>query len=153
MKKSTIIEVISVLYIILFLYTGLSKLMEYSVFKEQIATSPLLAPVAKIIAISLPWIEFLIAILLVVPKWRLKGLYASFILMTLFSLYIIGILSFNKELPCSCGGVIAQLSWTQHILFNSALIILAGFGISLEKKLRKMERDELLSVARNNWVV
>lgn len=36
MKMSTIIETIIVLYVILFLYTGISKLIDYDIFKEQL---------------------------------------------------------------------------------------------------------------------
>lgn len=151
MKKTVILEIIIVLYIILFLYTGISKLIDYSVFKEQISTSPLLAPVSTIIAIGLPWIEFLIVGLLIIPRWRLKGLYSAFLMMVLFTIYIIGILFFNKELPCSCGGVISELSWSQHIVFNSAFIITALIGIRIERQLKKAGRQDLLLVSSTNF--
>src|SRR5689334_16631231 len=100
MKRTTIIELIIVLYAILFLYTGVSKLMEYSVFKEQIAQSPILAPIATPVAFILPWLEFAVIVLMMIPKWRLKGLYASLVLMIGFTGYVIGILLFNEKLPC-----------------------------------------------------
>jgi hypothetical protein len=143
MKKTTIIEGITVLFIILFLYTAISKLLEYSIFKEQIATSPLLAPFSKIIAMVLPWIEFIVVFMLIMPRWRLKGLYASFILMILFTLYIIGIMLFNKELPCSCGGILAEMSWTQHIIFNLIFIALSAIAIILEKNIIYIFRKEM----------
>jgi uncharacterized membrane protein YphA (DoxX/SURF4 family) len=143
MKKATLTEMVVALYIILFLYTGISKLLDFSIFKEQIATSPLLAPISKGIALSVPWIEFLAVILLIVPKWRLKGLYTSLLLMILFTMYIIGILIFNKELPCNCGGVISELSWTQHICFNSAFIAMGVIGILFERQLRKSNKNAL----------
>jgi uncharacterized membrane protein YphA (DoxX/SURF4 family) len=140
MKRATIVEIIALLFAILFLYTGISKLLEYTVFKEQIAASPVLAPVAKWIAAGLPLAELLVAVLLFIPRWRLKGLYTSFILMILFTGYIIAILNFSKYIPCSCGGVLAQLSWSQHIVFNSVFIILAIVGIALEKRMERERR-------------
>jgi uncharacterized membrane protein YphA (DoxX/SURF4 family) len=137
MKKTTIIEIITVLYVILFLYTGISKITEYSVFKEQIANSPLLAPIATPAAMLLPWIEFTVVILLIIPRWRLKGFYLSLFLMTIFTVYIIGIISFSDNLPCSCGGVLAQLSWNQHIVFNSLFIALALVGCIMEKRIKR----------------
>lgn len=137
LSKSTIVEIISVLFIILFLYTGISKLMEYGVFKEQIADSPILQPIALVIAWGLPLTEFLVTILLIIPRWRLKGLYASLILMIAFTLYIGAIMTFNKELPCSCGGIISELSWQGHLVFNSIFILLAMAGLLLERKIRK----------------
>lgn len=152
MKRTTIIEIIITLYIILFLYTGISKLMDYSFFKEQIAISPILAPIAKPIAWGLPWIEFLVTVLLLVPRWRLKGLVASAVLMFLFTAYIILVLSFNKEIPCSCGGVIEQLSWGQHIVFNSLFIALAIIAISIQKRIRKDNTKELSSIINRDWL-
>lgn len=137
MKRITIVEIISVLFMILFLYTGISKLMEYPVFKEQVATSPLLAPVAPVIAGGLPFLEFLLVVLLIIPRWRLKGLYASTALMMAFTIYIIAMMIFAENLPCSCGGILAELSWGQHIVFNSVFIGLGVIGIILEKKLHQ----------------
>jgi hypothetical protein len=134
LKKETIVETIAFLYVILFLYTGISKLMEYRIFKDQLSESLILKPVAFMIAPGLPLIEFIISLLLIIPRWRGKGLYASLILMVAFTIYIIAIMIFNKELPCSCGGLISLLSWPAHLVFNSVFIIFAFIGISLEKR-------------------
>jgi uncharacterized membrane protein YphA (DoxX/SURF4 family) len=139
MLKRTIPGIIALLLVVLFLYTGISKLMEYSSFKEQIATSPVLAPIASFIAWALPLAEFAVAIALLIPVWRLWGLYASFVLMLLFTGYIAAILSFSKELPCSCGGVLEEMSWDQHLVFNITFTLLAIAGALLEKKRRKMK--------------
>ncbi|HWK05552.1 MAG TPA: MauE/DoxX family redox-associated membrane protein [Puia sp.] len=138
MKRSTIIEIISILFMILFLYTGISKLTDHSVFREQIAESPILAPVAAVIAWSLPIIEFTVVILLFITNWRLKGLYASLILMILFTGYVIALVSFSDKLPCSCGGVLEQLSWRQHIVFNIVFTGLALWAILLHRKNSKL---------------
>jgi hypothetical protein len=136
-KRTTIIEIITVLNIILFLYTGIAKIMDYSVFKEQLADSPILSWAATPVAVLLPVVEFAIVLMLVIPRWRLKGLYASFIIMTLFTAYIIAMFIVAPEMPCSCGGIIAELSWQQHIIFNSAFILLNGWIIYLQKKEKK----------------
>ena len=143
LSKSTIIETIVVLFIILFLYTGISKLMEYAVFREQIAESPILQPIAPFIAWALPLTEFLVSIVLIIPRWRLKGLYASLALMVAFTGYIIAIMTFNKELPCSCGGIIALLSWKGHLVFNTVFIVLAFIGVRLERQLRRAIKADM----------
>lgn len=142
MLKRTIPSIIALLFIVLFLYTGISKLIEYSSFKEQIASSPILAPVAPFMAWALPLAEFAVAIALFIPAWRLWGLYASFALMLLFTGYITAILSFSEELPCSCGGVLEDMSWEQHLVFNISFTLLAIAGIILEKKRRKARTDD-----------
>jgi hypothetical protein len=134
MKSTFIVSIISNIFIILFLYTGICKLGEYGVFKEQIAMSPLLHSFAGTIAWILPLGEFAAAILLFVPFLRLAGLYVSLTLMSAFTFYIIAILLFDKDLPCSCGGIINLLSWRQHLVLNSFLILLAFVGIYLHKK-------------------
>ena len=136
MKRSTIVEIVATLFMTLFLYTGISKLIDYTVFKEQIAESPLLAGIAPYTAILMPLVEFAIVILLIVPKWRLNGLFASLTLMIIFTGYIVAILQFNEHIPCSCGGIIALMSWKQHIVFNSLFIVLGGIGIVLERGLK-----------------
>ncbi|OQP65372.1 hypothetical protein A3860_17040 [Niastella vici] len=149
-KLNTFTEAITILFVILFLYTGISKLMDYTVFKEQIATSPILAPVSRWIAAALPWMEFAIVILLAIPKWRLKGLYASFIIMILFTGYIISMLTFNKDIPCSCGGVIELLSWNQHIIFNTVFILLAAIAIAIEKRINNDKKRTMAFITEPN---
>jgi len=139
MLKRTIPSIIALLLTVLFLYTGISKLMEYTVFKEQIGASPILHPIAPFIAWALPLAEFAVAVLLFIPAWRLWGLYASFVLMIAFTVYVIAIVSFSKELPCSCGGVLQEMSWNQHIIFNIITTILALAGTILERKRRKIQ--------------
>jgi uncharacterized membrane protein YphA (DoxX/SURF4 family) len=142
MLKRTIPGIIALLFVVLFLYTGISKLMEYSSFKEQIATSPILAPIAPFVAWALPLAEFAVAIALFIPAWRLRGLYASFALMLLFTGYIIAILSFSEELPCSCGGVLEEMSWDQHLIFNITFTLLSVVGVIFEKKRRKAKNTD-----------
>lgn len=151
MKRTTIIETIVVLYTILFLYTAIAKLMDYTVFKEQIAESPILAPVSKLIAAGLPWTEILVTILLIIPKWRLKGLYASLFLMTAFTIYIGATLAFSDHIPCSCGGIIGEMSWTQHMIFNTIFIGLSVTGIILTKKVVKGNKLQWSSAANRDW--
>lgn len=151
-KPSTITEMAVVLFAILFLYTGISKLIDYTVFKEQLAASPILATVSGLIAASLPFLEFLVVILLLVPRWRLKGFFAAFALMSLFTIYIIGLFLFDKEMPCSCGGIISLLSWEQHIFLNCFFIALAGAAISMEKKIKNNQKKNLESL-NNNYAI
>jgi uncharacterized membrane protein YphA (DoxX/SURF4 family) len=141
-KRTTIIEIITVLNIILFLYTGIAKIMDYSVFKEQLAVSPILSFAAKPVALLLPWLEFVLVLMLVIPRWRLKGLYACLAMMVLFTAYIIALFSISKEMPCSCGGIIELLSWQQHIVFNCVFILLNLWAIALLKKEKKVQLKE-----------
>lgn len=137
-KRSILVEIIALFFVILFLYTGIAKLMEFDVFKAQLEESPVLEPVAPIVAWGLPVVEFIVSILLFFPRWRLKGLYAAFGLMVIFTGYVIALLTTSTELPCSCGGIIEELSWQGHLIFNSSLILLVFAAIKMERKNKKL---------------
>jgi hypothetical protein len=75
--------------------------------------------------------------LLIAPNWRLKGLYASLFLLSAFSIYIIITGIIDKDLHCSCGGLLEKLSTKEHIAFNCAFIIINLIGIKLETALKR----------------
>jgi hypothetical protein len=149
-KRTIIIEIITVLNIILFLYTGIAKIFDYTIFKEQLADSPILSWAAIPIAVLLPIIEFVIVLMLIIPRWRLKGLYASFGIMTLFTAYIIAMFIVAPQMPCSCGGIIELLSWKQHVVFNTAFILLNFWVIILLNKEKKEFREGWNSINEFN---
>jgi|SRR5579859_3693853 len=133
MKKT--VEIISALLIILFIYTGMNKLMDYDSFKFTLGRSPFIQHMSGFIAIALPAGELLIALSLVFRRSRLIGLYASYFLMFLFTGYVWIMLHYAYDLPCSCGGVLASLSWKDHLLFNSAFTSLSLAGVLLQARL------------------
>jgi hypothetical protein len=79
----------------------------------------------------------IIAALLVVPAFRLAGLYAFFSLMSLFTIYIAVMLLSGSDIPCSCGGVLEEMSWGTHIVFNCVFVALSAWGIYLQRKKRR----------------
>ncbi len=129
-----VITLIGYLYVLLFLYAAISKLLDFETFTLQLAQSPLLSAYAGFIAWAVPGIEILIACLLVIERFRTLALYASFTLMVMFTAYIFIILNFSDFVPCSCGGVLEKLSWTQHLIFNLVFIVLAALALFLSKE-------------------
>jgi len=71
----------------------------------------------------------IVSMLLIFEKSRLTGFYLSFLLMVLFTAYIVIILNFTSFTPCSCGGVLEDLGWTEHLIFNVVFILLAIFAL------------------------
>jgi uncharacterized membrane protein YphA (DoxX/SURF4 family) len=125
MKKQIIIEIISLLLIILFVYSAVNKLMDVEKFQVQIGKSPLLTHISWLVAWCVPFIEIVISILLAIPRFRLTGLFGAFSLMTIFTTYIIIILNFSDHVPCACGGVLEKLGWTEHLIFNIVFMALS----------------------------
>ncbi len=132
MKRHIIVEIIVFFFILLFVYAGVSKLMDLQKFRIQIGQSPILANIAGLVAIAVPLIEVLIAIALVFPKTRLPGLLASLCLMIMFTTYIVLIMNSGEHIPCSCGGVLQQLNWRDHLIFNIVFVILGILGTFLQ---------------------
>jgi uncharacterized membrane protein YphA (DoxX/SURF4 family) len=131
MKRNIIIEIICGLLAILFVYAAISKLLNYDTFRLQLSQSPFVVQFANIVAWGIPGIEILVGGLLAVPALRSFGLYAALFLLSLFTAYLVAILNFSYYIPCSCGGILASLSWKQHILLNTVFIILSIAGILL----------------------
>ncbi|HEY1165774.1 MAG TPA: MauE/DoxX family redox-associated membrane protein [Chitinophaga sp.] len=137
MSRKLIAEIIGGLFILLFLYTALSKLSEIALFRLVLRSSPLISDYANLVSILIPASEILVSLLLFIPGTRRRGLYAAFLLMLIFTLYLAYMLSFTRQLPCSCGGVISRLTWKQHLVFNIALTLLAIAGIRLSREPRR----------------
>ncbi|WP_343693054.1 MauE/DoxX family redox-associated membrane protein [Chitinophaga sp.] len=134
MLTKRLIEFISALLVFLFIYTSISKLLDYTAFNRQLSQSPFISRYANIISWALPLGELLIAGLLLINKTRLSGLYCSFFLLNLFTFYLTAMLRYSPYIPCSCGGVLQHLSWQAHIIFNAAFIILTTMGVLMHVK-------------------
>ncbi len=134
MLRKAVLETIRLLFILLFVYTAASKFLDYENFKAVIGQSPLLTPFAPVLAVTVPVAEVVIALLLAIPRFRRAGLYASFAIMMLFTTYITVLLTFAVKVPCSCGGVISRMSWTQHLYFNIFFTLLALLGMWLHTR-------------------
>jgi hypothetical protein len=129
MKKAYVADAISIAFIILFIYAAATKLIDYQKFRIELGKSPLLTSFAGWVAIIIPFVEILISILLASARSRLVGLFASFSLMTMFSTYIFFILNFSSYIPCSCGGILQNMTWTQHIIFNLVFVVLGAWAV------------------------
>ncbi len=129
MKKAALVEIISILFILLFTYAAVSKLLDYRHFRIEMGKSPVLAGISGWLAWILPVTEMIIAVILCGPKIRWVGLYLSLTLMTMFTTYLITILKFSAFVPCTCGGLLEKMSWNTHIGFNIFFIALALLAI------------------------
>ena len=138
-KRKFYIELIAAVLILLFIYTGIDKTRNHHIFAAQLDKSPFLSGFSGFIGTALPAFEIALALALSFYRTRFVALYIAGGLLFLFTLYLVFILSFTKQLPCSCGGVIARMSWGQHIVFNLFFLILAVTGIVLQKINNKPE--------------
>jgi len=129
--QKALLELICLLYILLFVYAAVSKLLDFQVFQIQLRQSPLLSSFADWVSWSIPLLEIGIALLLLFPKTRYQALYSAFALMVLFCAYIYIILNYSAFIPCSCGGILEKMDWNEHLIFNIIFVVLAVIGIIL----------------------
>jgi len=132
MNRKIVIEIICFLFILLFVYAAMNKILDFQKFKIQIGQSPLLTGFGEFLPVLVISIEVGVSALLAIPSFRLAGLVAAFSLMTMFTAYIVAILNFSSYVPCSCGGVLEHFGWTEHLYFNSGFVLLGLVGIFLE---------------------
>lgn len=136
MKRAITIDFICYAIILLFVYAAFSKLFMYNTYVFDLGRQPLLVPYVKYLALTIPLSELVISALLLVPSTRRLGLFGALILMILFTGYV-SLVVFNSkghDLPCTCGGLIRELSWRQHFFFNIFYTLLAGAGLWLHFK-------------------
>lgn len=128
-KSIKVDEVASAIFIILFTYTAVNKIIDYPTFRIALVQSPVLEHYAAFAAIAVPVAELAIVALLIVATTRKAGLWASLALMIVFTLYIAYLMLFANSMPCNCGGILKALSWKSHLVVNILLVGLAGWSL------------------------
>jgi hypothetical protein len=125
---------IALVLITLFTYAATDKLLHLRGFMRVLKASPLLNHFVT----WLPWLiiaaEYLVVTCLLITPLRLAGLLGAFALMLLFTGYIGYMLATASSLPCSCGGILKQLSWKTHFGINLLLTMLAAYALRIQIK-------------------
>ena len=132
--KKIAVEIICFLFILLFTYAAVSKLRIYDGFITQMRQVPLITDYANFLAWMVPGSELVISAMLAIHKVRQVGMYAATGLMIIFTAYIGVIIFTGQDEPCTCGGVLSSLGWTEHFFFNLSFVILGTVGIFLIRK-------------------
>jgi uncharacterized membrane protein YphA (DoxX/SURF4 family) len=72
--QSILLDCICYLYVVLFVYAAVSKLLDFENFQVQLGQSPLLSAFADYIVWIVPIVEIIIALLLLSSKFKYEGL-------------------------------------------------------------------------------
>jgi len=143
MKRDTYTEIAASLIVLLFVYAGTSKLTDMELFVKDMEKQPLPSWLKMPLVWVIPFMEIIIAGLLVFKRTRLAGLYAAAIILFAFTCYTILVLSlYFGQIPCSCGGFIRTLSWPQHLLLNLFFLLAAVAAIMYQYKLKKITTEK-----------
>jgi hypothetical protein len=137
------IEAITAVLLLLWIYTGLNKVIHYDKFSFEAGRSPFLQHIAPLVAVLVPAGELITALLLIFKRTRVAALYASLFAMTLFTGYVYIMLQYAYDLPCSCGGIIELLTWEQHLLVNLMLTLLTALALILQSRLDVLQQRSI----------
>ena len=131
LKKEKVIITIRWICMGLFIYTAYAKIIDHDRFLKGLTRVHLINGFAVLISFAVPIVEVIVALLLLIPQTAKTGLYSFITVMSSFTIYIISAMIWERKLPCHCGGAIEKLSWSQHIWFNLAFILIAILALRL----------------------
>jgi putative oxidoreductase len=134
MKKAVVLEFVVTLLVMLFVYTGVSKLIDMKGYQAAMHVQPF-ATWIKHLSYALPVVEIIVALGLVFERSRHFFLWCYVLLMLAFTVYMaLVVFHFFKQVPCICGGVIKAMSWTQHLVFNLFFLLLSMIALWMHRR-------------------
>jgi hypothetical protein len=114
------------LLILLFAYAAVSKLADLASFRHEMHNQNFTPEVAEALVWLVPASELLAIAFLLSEKRQRAGLWLSAVLMAVFTGYIALVLAgYWQRVPCSCGGVLRNMSWGTHLFFNLFFLLLS----------------------------
>lgn len=138
MKRSDIPDLISFFLILMFSYAAASKLLNFHSFRTQMLVQPLPKWSAVYLIYTVPLSEIVTVTFLLFKTTKSIGFYTSTFLMLSFTIYVgLAITGVFGSIPCSCGGIIGNLGWPQHFIFNLIFLSLSIYGIYTDQKERR----------------
>lgn len=117
-------------FIVLFIYAAVSKMSDFETFQVQLAQSPLFGNCSPLVSYATIGVELGTVLLLSVRRCHMTGLYASLGIMSAFAAYIYVILKYSDSVPCACGGILENMDWNTHLVFNLFCALLAIVAIA-----------------------
>ncbi|AMP99815.1 hypothetical protein AY601_2941 [Pedobacter cryoconitis] len=133
MKKEDVLKVAAILIACLLAYAAISKLVDYEKSSWEMRNQVFPIWVASILTWLIPAVELALAVLLIIQITRKKALWASLILLSLFTVYIgVVMTGVFGRVPCSCGGILKNMSYGTHLIFNLFFVLLASLGLAVD---------------------
>lgn len=116
--------------IFLFVFLGLSKFLNLNALRHDMLNQPIPYGLARVLMWLIPACEIMLSLILVFRRLRTVGLWGSFVLVLIYTLYTgLVLIHFFDYVPCSCGGILKFLSWSQNLVFDCIVLILVGLAL------------------------
>ena len=131
-KKEHIVTTITSLLAALLFYAAMSKLINYEQSRSEMLNQVFPRSWTIILTWLIPTLEIIITFTLLFKQTLRYGLWAATVLLGAFSIYIAVVMTgvFGR-VPCSCGGILKNMSYPTHLLFNLFFLTIAMLGIRL----------------------
>lgn len=137
-KKAAYESILAVILILLWVYTAGTKLTHFDKFKSELFNQVFSRGFASVLLYLIPTAELIAGLLLLKSPLRLAGFTLSFLLMALFTGYVgLILLGYYDRVPCSCAGIIQNMGWSAHLIFNILFMAIAIVGIIITYKNRR----------------
>lgn len=123
-------QALSSVLVLLWTYTGLDKIISFEKNLKALHNQIFSGDIAEILSYTIPGIELLLALFLVLKTTRWWGYLGSTLLLCVFTTYIglIWIGAFPR-VPCTCAGIFESISWTTHLIVNNIFLICSALGL------------------------
>ena len=131
--KSIVINGIRFFLILLWVYAASAKLLAFRQSRVEMHSQVFSPAVADFLTWAIPVSELIIAITLISKKFQKTGFILSVFFLTIFSGYILLIVSnaFN-HIPCSCAGIFRNISWHTQLAFNMLVLTVSITALYLK---------------------
>ena len=137
--KQPLLSGINSLLILLWVYAAGSKLLDYKTSRQQMLNQVFPDFIGHILAWAVPLVELLAAGLLMSNRTLIAGLNLSLFLLLQFTIYISVVMTgLFGRIPCSCGGILEEMTWGQHLMFNLLFLILNLIALLYTIKERRL---------------
>lgn len=129
------LQLISAALAALMAYAALSKLANYGQSLQEMRNQVFPSLLAGMLTWMVPLGELLTAALLLSRRTQRTGLWAAVLLLAVFSTYIAVVLTgvFGR-VPCSCGGILGNMGYGAHLVFNGCFLAAGCYGLHLSKR-------------------
>ncbi|WP_370869410.1 MauE/DoxX family redox-associated membrane protein [Sediminibacterium sp.] len=126
MRPSKAILVSCLILVFILAYTTASKLLNWPHYTRAMLAQPFTDWFNQILIYAIPTLETSAILLLLINKTRKAGLRLTTVILFLFTAYTAWIFASGKDRStCPCGGLFSQLSWTNHLIVNTSITLLA----------------------------
>ena len=141
--RENVLRLITILLILLFFYTAVSKFLNLNEFEKELGNQTIPSWSVPLLVWLIPLMEVLVVLLIINPSTIILGFFSSALLMFVFSGYIsLVLLNVFDRVPCSCGGVLKQMDFGVHLVFNLFFLLLSITGIRLLRSVRNATKPQ-----------